>query len=112
MKSIDISHIFGKWNIDVDTPFGKEYYTLNIDAINLLNENVGSKYITGSISHEKGSVSFDKASLDNNRFYCLVETEFPIKSTVSITSELIDYNKMSGMLEIDQYLVTSFIGVK
>jgi hypothetical protein len=41
-----------------------------------------------------------------------VQTEFPIKTTVSITADLIENNKIAGILKMDQYLTTSFIGVK
>jgi hypothetical protein len=114
-QSINISSIFGKWNIDVNTPFGKEKYTLNIDTFGPLK---GSGFyldydgLAGSIEHDKGSIPFTNAKFEGVTFHCSVETEFPIKSTVSITADLIDDNKISGMLEIDNYLVTSFIGVK
>lgn len=111
-KFINTLNIFGKWNIDVNTPFGKENYTLNVDTIGLIKNHIGYDCFIGSIDHKKGSVSFTDAKFENNTFYCSVETEFPIKTTVSITANLIEDNKISGMLEIDQYLITSFIGVK
>ena len=114
-ETINIANIFGKWNIDVDTPFGKEKYTLNINTFGPLK---GSGFyldydgLAGSIEHQKGSVSFTNAKFEGITFHCSVETEFPIKSTISITADLIEDNKISGMLEIDQYLVVSFIGIK
>lgn len=108
-QTVNISSIFGKWNIDVNTPFGKENYTLSI-ATNMLQDNINC--VAGSIYHEKGSVAFNDARFENDIFHCSVETEFPIKSTISITAEFVEENKMSGMLEIDQYLITSFIGVR
>ena len=114
-QSVNISSIFGKWNIDVNTPFGKEHYTLNIDGFGKLKGNDFYLYyegLSGSIEHEKGTIAFSNAEFEGVTFHCSVETEFPIKSTVSITADLIEDNKISGMLEIDQYLVTSFIGVK
>jgi len=111
-QSLNIASIFGKWNIDVNTPFGKENYTLSIDTFGSLKDHEGYDYLIGSISHQKGFVHFNNGEFKNNTFHCSVETEFPINSTISITADLIEDNKISGMLEIDQYLVTSFIGVK
>jgi hypothetical protein len=114
-QSVNISNIFGKWNIDVNTPFGKENYTLKIDSFGELKGNDFYLYyegLAGSIQHDKGIVNFKNAQFEGKTFHCSVETEFPIKSTISITAELIEDDKISGMLEIDQYLVTSFIGVK
>lgn len=108
----DTSKLFGKWTIIVNTPFGKEDYILNIDGIESVKDSNQNNCLIGSIHHEKGSVSFDDASFENNTFHCSVQTEFPIKSTISITAELTQDNQISGMLEIDQYLVTSFVGVK
>ena len=114
-QSVNISSIFGKWSINVDTPFGKENYTLNIDS---LGELKGSDFylyydgLKGSIEHDKGVVNFSNAEFTGKKFYCSVETNFPISSTISITADLIEDDKISGTLEIDQYVVTSFIGVK
>lgn len=114
-ETLNIANIFGKWNIDVHTPFGKEKYTLNINTFGPLK---GSGFyldcdgLAGSIEHDKGSIAFTDAKFEGVTFHCSVETDFPIKSTISITADLIENNKISGMLEIDQYLVTSFIGIK
>jgi hypothetical protein len=114
-QTVNISNIFGKWNIDVNTPFGKEKYILNIDTLGQLKGSDFYLYyegLAGSIQHDKGTVNFTNAQFEGKTFHCSVKTEFPIKSTISITADLIEDNKISGMLEIDQYLVTSFVGVK
>lgn len=115
IQTSNIANILGKWNIDIDTPFGKEKYTLNINSFGPLK---GSGFylnydgLAGSIEHEKGAIAFTNAKFEGVTFYCSVETDFPIKSTVSITADLIEDSKISGTLEIDQHLVTSFIGIK
>jgi hypothetical protein len=96
--------ILGKWTLSVNTPFGEEDYALNIEATN--------SFFSGSVSHEKGSSVIYDASFVDNTFHCFVQTEFPIKTTVSITADLIENNKIAGILKMDQYLTTSFIGVK
>ena len=101
---INSLNILGKWTLAVNTPFGEEQYILNIETAN--------SFFSGSVSHEKGSSTFDNATFEHNIFHCSLETEFPIKTTISITADLIEDNKISGVLEIDQYLVTSFVGVK
>jgi hypothetical protein len=101
---INSSDILGKWTLSVDTPFGEEQYVLNIETANC--------FFSGSVSHEKGSSTFHSASFEHNTFHCSMETEFPIKATVSITADLIEDNKLTGTLQIDQYLITSFVGAK
>jgi len=101
INSLDI---LGKWTLSVNTPFGKEEYVLNIEETN--------SYFSGSVSHEKGSSEIYDASFVDNTFYCFVQTEFPIKTTISITADLIKNNEIAGILKMDQYLTTSFIGVK
>ena len=96
--------ILGKWTLSVNTPFGKEEYVLNIEETN--------SFFSGSVSHEKGSSEIYDARFVDNTFYCFLRTEFPIKTTISITADLIEDNKMAGILEMDQYLITSFVGVK
>lgn len=103
-QAINPLGILGIWTLSVDTPFGEEQYVLNIETAN--------SFFSGSVSHEKGSSAFHSASFENNTFYCSMETEFPIKATVSITADLIENNKIAGILEMDQYLTTSFIGVR
>jgi hypothetical protein len=115
IKSVNISNIFGKWNINVDTPFGEQNYTLSIDGFGQLKGNDFYLYyegLSGSIQHEKGTIAFSNAQFEGVTFHCSVKTEFPISSTISITADLIEDNKISGILEIDKYLVTSFIAVK
>jgi hypothetical protein len=101
---INALDILGKWTLYVNTPFGEEQYVLNIETAN--------SFFSGSVSHEKGSSAFHSASFENNTFCCSMETEFPIKATVSITADLIEDNKLTGTIQIDKYLITSFIGVK
>ena len=96
--------ILGKWTLSVNTPFGEEEYVLNIQETN--------SYFSGSVSHEKGSSAIYDASFVDNTFHCFAQTEFPIKTSISITADLIENNKIAGILEMDQYLITSFIGVK
>ena len=104
IESNNVTNISGNWKITVDTPFGKEQYSLNI-------ENAEGN-LSGSVSHEKGSSAFRSASFEHNTFHCSMETEFPIKATVSITADLIEGNKLAGTLQIDQHLITSFVGAK
>jgi hypothetical protein len=114
-QTFNIINIFGKWNIDVDTPFGKEKYTLNIDTFGPLK---GSGFyldydgLQGSIEHDKASIAFTGAKFEGTTFFCSVETDFPIKSSISITANLVEDNKITGMIEVGQYLITSFVGVK
>jgi hypothetical protein len=95
-------NISGKWNISVDTPFGKEQYTLNIDNTN--------GRLAGSVSHEKGDASLSELSFLDGTFICLLNVDYPIKATVYLKASVIDNNKMFGTLQIDQYLETLFIG--
>jgi hypothetical protein len=94
----------GKWDITVDTPFGKEQYSLNIDSVN--------DALSGSISHDKGSAALTDASFLDGTFKCLLNVEFPIKATVNLHANIVDDNKMFGTLLIDQYLETLFVGVR
>lgn len=115
LESVNITNFLGKWSIDVDTPFGIEKFTLIIEGFGPLKGD--GFYITydgliGSIEHEKGSVKFNNGILNKNVFQCSVQTEFPIKSNVVITADLISNNKISGTVEIDKYLRTCFIGYK
>ena len=103
-KIINSLDILGKWTLYVNTPFGEEEYVLNVEETN--------SFFSGSVSHEKGSSIIYDARFVDNTFYCFVQTEFPIKTTVSITADLIEDNKIAGIIEMDQYLTTSFIGVK
>jgi hypothetical protein len=95
-------NVSGKWNLTVDTPFGKEEYSLNISNIN------GS--LTGSVSHEKGEAIISDASLLDGAFKCSLNVDYPIKATVYLQASVIDSNKMFGTLQIDQYLETLFVG--
>lgn len=104
IESNNASNINGNWDITVDTPFGKEKYSLNIDSSNAS--------ITGSISHEKGIVILTDASFIDGSFKCLLNVEFPIKATVNLQANVIDDNKMFGTLQVDQYLETLFIGAR
>jgi hypothetical protein len=97
-------NISGNWNITVDTPFGKEKYSLNIDSSN------GS--VTGLVLHEKGIAPLTNASFIDGTLKCSLEVQFPIKATVSLQASVIDDNKMFGTLQVDQYLETLFVGVK
>jgi len=96
--------ILGKWNLIVDTPFGKEEYTLNID------QDQGN--LIGHVQHEKGFVEVMQPIFSNGTLACLIETDFPIKSSVLIKADLIEDNVMSGSLQVDEYLFTSFVGEK
>ena len=95
-------NVSGKWNIFVDTPFGKEQYSLN------LNDTNGS--LTGSVSHEKGEAIISGASLLDGVFKCSLNVDYPIRATVYLQGSVIDSNKMFGTLQIDQYLETLFVG--
>ena len=95
-------NISGKWNIFVDTPFGKEQYSLN------LNNTNGS--LTGSVSHEKGEAIISDASLLDGTFKCSLSVDYPIKATIHLQASVVDSNKMFGTLQIDQYLETLFVG--
>jgi hypothetical protein len=101
---INSLNILGKWTITVNTPFGQEQYMLNIETANSV--------FCGSMSHEKGSVPFNNATFHHNTFHCSAETEYPIEATVSLTADLIEDNKITGTIEVGQYLITSFVGVK
>ena len=114
-QTLNIANIFGKWNIDINTPFGKEKYTLNINTfVPLKGSGFYLDYdgLAGSIEHEKGSIAFTNAKFEGVTFHCSVETDFPIKSSISITANLVEDNKITGMIEVGQYLITSFVGVK
>jgi hypothetical protein len=114
-ESFDMTKIFGKWNINVDTPFGKENYTINIDSFGELKGNDYYLYyegLAGSVEYEKNIVLFDNASFLDGTFKCVFNVEFPIKATVNLQASVIDDNKMFGSLQIDQYVETLFIGVR
>lgn len=97
-------NITGRWNIAVDTPFGKEQYLLSLN-------NVDGK-LYGLVSHEKGIVPLTNIYIVDRTFKCSLDVEFPIKATVNIQANIIDDNKMFGTLLIDEYLETLFVGVK
>ena len=103
-KTLNIANIFGKWNITVDTPFGKEQYLLTL-------ENADGN-LSGLISHQKGIAPLTNASFIDGTFKCSLDVEFPIKATVNLQASIIDDNKMFGILQIDQYLKTLFIGAR
>ena len=104
IESNNITDISGNWKIAVDTPFGKEQYSLNIG-----NSNGG---LTGLVLHEKAIVPLINTSFIDGTFKCSLEIEFPIKATVSLQASVIDGNKMFGTLQVDQYLETLFVGVR
>jgi hypothetical protein len=101
--------IFGNWNVKVETPFGTEDYTLVIDEFDLALEY--REGITGRVSNQKDSVSFNNGRVVNNMFACSFDTEFPIKSKVFIQIDKLEKDKMFGYLTIDQYLTAYFSGV-
>ena len=104
IESNNASDIAGEWKITVDTPFGKEQYSLSLDNVDGI--------LTGLVFHEKGMASLIDPSFVNGAFKCLLEVEFPIKATVSLQASIIDDNKMFGTLHVDQYLETLFVGVR
>ena len=103
-KIIKSLNILGQWTLTVDTPFGKEKYSLNI-------ENVDGN-LSGLVSHEKGNATLINTSFIDGTFKCSLEVEFPIKATVTLQASIIDDNKMFGTLQVDQYLETLFIGAR
>lgn len=108
----DLSNIFGTWKLSVSSPFGEETYNLILKSTDLLpdlNKNVN---IVGLINHEKGSVNIDKIFFKNNIFTCSTKVDFPIKAEVTIEATVCEPNKMVGLIHIDEYLVTDFVGVK
>jgi len=104
IESNNTINISGNWRITVDTPFGKEQYSLNIETSN------GS--LTGLVSHQKGIAPLTNTSFVNGTFKCSLEVEFPIKATVNLEASVIDEDKMFGTLQIDQYLQTLFVGAR
>jgi len=104
IESNNTINISGNWRITVDTPFGKEQYSLNIETSN------GS--LTGLVSHQKGIAPLTNTSFVNGTFKCSLEVEFPIKATVNLEASVIDEDKMFGTLQIDQYLETLFVGAR
>lgn len=104
MDNIIDTKILGKWDITVDTPFGKEQYTLSLDSID------GN--LSGFVSHEKGNANLTNGSFQDETLNCSLDVEFPIKATVNLQASLIDADKLFGTLQIDQYLQTLFIGVR
>jgi hypothetical protein len=104
IESNNTINLSGNWKITVDTPFGKEQYSLNVDSSN------GG--LTGLVSHEKGLASLTNASFIDGTFKCSLEVEFPIKATVKLQANVIDDNKMFGTLQVDEYLETLFIGAR
>lgn len=102
-------NIIGNWNVKVQTPFGTEDYTLVVDEFNLNSEQ--KDLITGLVSNQKDSISFNNGKIINNIFYCSFDTEFPIKSKVVIQINKVEENKIFGLVKIDEYLLTSFSGV-
>jgi hypothetical protein len=96
--------IIGKWDLIVDTPFGKEKYTLKIDQ--------DGDHLLGYVESEKGSAKIIEPTFNDDTLIFHVETEFPITSSVFIEANLIEDNTMSGSLRVDEYLLTSFIGKK
>lgn len=101
--------IFGNWDVKVETPFGIEDYALVIDEFDLAVEY--SEEITGRVSNQKDSVSFDNGKVVNDIFTCSFDTEFPIKSKVFIQIDKLEEDKIFGHLTIDQYLTAHFSGV-
>ena len=95
-------NISGTWNLAVDTPFGKEQYSLNISNIDGI--------LTGLVSHEKGEATLIDASLLDGTFKCSLSVDYPIKATIHLQASVVDSNKMFGTLQIDQYLETLFVG--
>ena len=104
IESNNASNIAGEWKITVDTPFGKEQYSLSLD-------NVDGN-LSGLILHEKCTATVVNASFINQTFKCSLNVEFPIKATVNLRANIVDDNKMFGTLQVDQYLETLFIGVR
>jgi hypothetical protein len=103
-ESNNPTNINGDWNITIDTPFGKQKYSTNIDG---LNDN-----LTMLISHEKGIATLIGGSFVDGILNGSLEVEFPIKATVTFQANVIDDDKMFGTLQIDQYLETLFIGAR
>lgn len=102
IESIYPLDISGKWNIAVDTPFGKEQYILNI-------QNADGR-LAGSVSHEKGDATLNELSFVDGTFRFLLNVDYPIKATIYLKASVVDNNKMFGTLKIDQYLETLFVG--
>lgn len=103
-ESSSALNIVGKWDITVDTPFGKEQYLLSI-------QNTGGN-LSGFVSHEKGNVVLSDVCFVDETLKCSLDVEFPIKATVILQASVIDDNKMFGTLQVDQYLETLFIGAR
>jgi len=104
IESSNLLNITGKWNITVDTPFGKEQYSLSI-------ENKDGN-LSGLASHDKGSATLINTSFLDGTLKCSLNVEFPIKATVKLQASVVDDNKMFGTLQVDQYLETLFIGAR
>jgi hypothetical protein len=101
-QTADTVKILGKWKLSVDTPFGKEQYSLSVESID--------GELAGFVFHEKGTASLVNLSFVNQTFKCSLHVEFPIKAIVNLKANVMDNNKMFGTLQVDQYLKTLFIG--
>lgn len=113
MNNLDYSfNIFGSWQCLVNTPFGTEKYILNINSLGTLKDLDGYDYLLGTIVHEKGSSVIKDAIFKKNKLFCSTEVDFPIKAKITIEAEIIEENKLSGSIKIDEYLKTSFVGEK
>lgn len=109
-NNLNLENLIKKWSIKVNTPFGIDVYTLTFDSLNSTSETKSNKKISGLISDQKNSITFDNGIIEKKVFKCSFNTEFPIKSQVHIEINKISDNKIYGLIKIDDYLSTCFSG--
>jgi hypothetical protein len=86
--------MIGKWKMVVDTPFGDEHYNLNLDAV--------SPHVSGSISTEMGSASFDNGKWQNEKLEIKFDVDTPQKASILIEGSFLG-NSIMGTVQIDEY---------
>lgn len=89
--------MYGDWNCEVETPFGKENYKISLEE----NKAV--------IKHHTGNVLVDDVEYIDNKFFLKKKMDFPITCSVFI-SGVVDDEKITGSIYVDDYLKVKFIG--
>lgn len=100
----------GKWNLDVNTPFGKENYSLTINPETLPAANDNPVNASGLITDGKNSTIYSNGRIVDNNFYCSMEVEFPIKAKVLLSLNSVEDKSISGFVQIDNYLKLQVTG--
>ncbi|MEY4333116.1 MAG: hypothetical protein RLZZ196_1854 [Bacteroidota bacterium] len=96
-------NIIGNWNAIIETPFGESKANVLIKTIN--------PFVSGTVNGENGSFDFDNGTFTQNTLVFSSTVDTPIKATLYI-SVLIEGEKFTGTLTMDEYMTVNIRGFK